>query len=54
VFCFVCDGWQNQATYLHQVCVKLGESTTETIEMLHKAFGEDCLSQTAVFEWHCF
>jgi hypothetical protein len=35
--------------------VKLGKSTTETLEMLHEAFGGHSLSQTAVFEWHsCF
>jgi hypothetical protein len=35
--------------------VKLGKSATETLEMLHEAFGEHSLSQTAVFEWHsCF
>jgi hypothetical protein len=33
-------------------CVKLGKSTTETLEMLHEAFVEHYLSQTAVFEWH--
>jgi hypothetical protein len=32
-------------------CVKLGKSTTETLEMLCEAFGEHSLSQTAVFEW---
>jgi hypothetical protein len=31
-------------------CVKLSKSATETPEMLHEAFGEDSLSQTAVFE----
>jgi hypothetical protein len=25
--------------------VKLGKSTTETLEMLHEAFGEHCLSR---------
>jgi hypothetical protein len=36
-------------------CVKLGKFTTETLEILHYAFGEHYLSQTAVFEWHsCF
>jgi hypothetical protein len=36
-------------------CVKLGKSTTETLEMLREDFGEHSLSQTAVFEWHsCF
>jgi hypothetical protein len=33
-------------------CVKLGKSATETLEMLHDAFEEHSLSQTAVFEWH--
>jgi hypothetical protein len=34
------------------VGVKLGKSTTETLGMLHEAFGEYSLSWTAVFEWH--
>jgi hypothetical protein len=33
-------------------CVKLGNSATKTHEMLHEAFEEHTLSQTAVFEWH--
>jgi hypothetical protein len=33
-------------------CVKLGKSATDTLEMLHEAFGEHSLSWTAVFEWH--
>jgi hypothetical protein len=33
-------------------CVKLGKSTTKTLEMLHEPFGEHSLSSTAVFEWH--
>jgi hypothetical protein len=33
-------------------CVKLGNSATETLEMLREAFGEHTLSRTAVFEWH--
>jgi hypothetical protein len=32
-------------------CVKLSKSTNKTLDMLHKAFGEHSLSQTAVFEW---
>jgi hypothetical protein len=32
--------------------VKLGKSTTETLEMLPETFGEHSLSRTAVFEWH--
>jgi hypothetical protein len=39
----------------NKFCVKLGKSTTETLEMLHEAFGEQSLSWTAIFEWHsCF
>jgi hypothetical protein len=34
-------------------CMKLSKSATETLEMLHEAFGEHSLSRTAVFEWHC-
>jgi hypothetical protein len=30
-------------------CVTLGKSATETLEMLHEAFGEHSLSHTAVF-----
>jgi hypothetical protein len=33
-------------------CLKLGKSTTETLEKLHEAFGGHSLSQTVVFEWH--
>jgi hypothetical protein len=41
------------------VCIKfyvmLDKSGTETLEMLHEAFGENSLSQTVIFEWHsCF
>jgi hypothetical protein len=35
-----------------KICMKLGKSATETLEMLHEAFGEHSLSQTVVFEWH--
>jgi hypothetical protein len=31
-------------------CVKLGKSDTETLEIFLEAFGEHCLSLTAVFE----
>jgi hypothetical protein len=32
-------------------CVKLGKSTTETLEMFCEAFGEHSLNRTVVFEW---
>jgi hypothetical protein len=43
IFCFVCDGWQNQATCLQQFLCEAGKSATETLEMLHEAFGEHSL-----------
>jgi hypothetical protein len=33
-------------------CVKLCKSVTETLEMLHEAYGKQSLSQTAVYKWH--
>jgi hypothetical protein len=32
--------------------VKLKKTTTEMIEILKSAYGEECLSRTSVFEWH--
>ena len=32
-------------------CFRLGKTTTEAHEMLKKAFKEDALSRTQVFEW---
>ena len=32
-------------------CVKLGKTFTETLEMLRKAFGDQALSRTTVYEW---
>jgi hypothetical protein len=48
------DGKTEQRVCI-KFCMKLGKSTTETLEKLHEAFGEHSLSQTAIFEWHsCF
>ncbi|KAJ8952147.1 hypothetical protein NQ318_018483 [Aromia moschata] len=33
-------------------CVKLEKSAVETIPMLKKAFGIDCLSDRQIFRWH--
>ncbi|KAJ8933387.1 hypothetical protein NQ318_009578 [Aromia moschata] len=33
-------------------CVKLEKSAAETISMLKKAFGIDCLSDRQIFRWH--
>jgi hypothetical protein len=35
-----------------KLCMKLGKSTTETLELLCEALAEHSLSWTAVFEWH--
>jgi hypothetical protein len=45
------DGKLEQCVCIN-FCVKLSKSATETTEMLHEAFEEHSLSQTAVFEWH--
>jgi len=33
-------------------CFKLGKTFTETFQMLHQAYGEDCLSRTQCYEWY--
>ncbi|KAJ8961461.1 hypothetical protein NQ318_014709 [Aromia moschata] len=33
-------------------CVKLAKSAAETIPILKKAFGVDCLSDRQIFRWH--
>jgi hypothetical protein len=43
------DGKIKQSVCI-KFCMELSKSATETIEMLHGAFGEHSLSQTAVFE----
>jgi hypothetical protein len=37
---------------VNKFCVKISKSTTETLEMLHDAFGEHSLSRTVHFERH--
>ena len=32
-------------------CVKLGKTFTETLEMFRKAYGDQVLSRTTVYEW---
>jgi hypothetical protein len=52
--CFVLsamDGQFEQCVCI-KFCMKLGKSATETLEMLHEAFGEHSLNRTVVFEWH--
>jgi hypothetical protein len=45
------DGKIEQCVWI-KFCVKLSKSASETLEMLHEAFGEHSLSWTVVFEWH--
>jgi hypothetical protein len=35
-----------------KICVKLGKSAIESLEMLREAFGEYSIGLTTVFEWH--
>jgi hypothetical protein len=48
---FVMDGKIEQCVCI-KFCLKLGKSSTKTLEMLREAFGVHSLSWTAVFEWH--
>jgi hypothetical protein len=50
LFCFVCDGWQNEQHVCIKFFMKLSKSATETLEMSREAFGDHSLSWTAVFE----
>jgi transposase len=45
------DGKIEQCVFI-KFCLKLGKSATETLEMLHEAFGEHSLSWIVVFQWH--
>ena len=38
--------------YAIKFCFKLGKNGTETYGMLQTAFGESCMNQASVFEWH--
>jgi hypothetical protein len=52
--CFVLsatDGKIEQRVCI-KFCMKIGKSTTETLEMLNEVFGEHSLSWTAVSERH--
>jgi len=33
-------------------CVKLGKTATETLQLLHDAYGDEALSRVRVFGWH--
>ena len=35
-------------------CFQLGKTSPETIEMMQKAFGNECISKTRINEWYNF
>ena len=35
-----------------KLCVKLGKSASETLELLREAYGAAAMKKTSVFEWH--
>jgi hypothetical protein len=47
VFCFICDGWQNQAKC--RVLREAGKSTTETLELACEAFWRTFLKPDSDF-----
>ena len=40
----------------HRICIKfcfqLGKTSSETIQMMQKAFGNECMSKTRIKEWY--
>ena len=38
--------------YAIKFCFKLGKTATETYGMLQTVFGQSCMNQASVFEWH--
>jgi hypothetical protein len=34
-----------------EFCVQLGKSGSETLHLIHQAYGDDALRQAAVFKW---
>jgi hypothetical protein len=33
-------------------CVKMGKRVTETFQLINKAYGDNAVSRTRVFEWY--
>jgi hypothetical protein len=34
-----------------EFCVRLGKSGSETLQLIHQAYGDDAISRAAVFKW---
>ncbi|XP_067937020.1 protein GVQW3-like [Watersipora subatra] len=43
---------QNEQRVCIKCCAKLGKSLSDTLQMLHTAFGDESLKKTQVYEWH--
>jgi hypothetical protein len=48
-FRFCSTFWKKKSI---KFCVKLGKNGVKTLKMLKKAYGDNALSHTTVFEWH--
>ena len=45
---------QDQRIFI-KFCFQLGKTSSETIQMMQKAFGNECMSKTRIKEWYdCF
>ena len=42
---------QDQQIYI-KFCFQLGKTSSETIQMMQKAFGNECMSKTRIKEWY--
>jgi hypothetical protein len=34
-----------------EFCVRLGKSGSETLQLIHQAYGDDAMTRAAVFKW---
>ena len=42
---------QDQLIFI-KFCFQLGKTSSETIQMMQKAFGNECMSKTRIKEWY--
>jgi transposase len=40
-----------QQRYATEFCVRLGKSGSETLQLIHQAYGGDAMRRAAVFKW---
>ena len=51
-FVIVKNDWKTRLTNLHQILFSNRKTSSETIQMVQKAFGKECMSKTRIKEWY--